>query len=184
MLLEMINGKIGDAERRLLDKIIHYVAVGNNMIEGLLRFSHLEQRQLDLSDTDMTEIANAVISLIDTDNVQIRINTMPRANADSSLIHTVFINLIGNAVKYGGTSVSVNYEDGAYCVTDNGIGIPEQHQEHVFEMFQRLHREEEYSGTGVGLALVKRIIEKHNGTIWYEQNEPNGTIFKFTIGAR
>ena len=102
----------------------------------------------------------------------------------------VFQNLIGNALKFKGAEkprVSISAEkrgdDWLFAIHDNGIGIEPQHFKRIFAIFARLHTREEYPGTGIGLSLCKRIVERHGGTIWVESEMGNGSVFYFTIQA-
>jgi signal transduction histidine kinase len=101
----------------------------------------------------------------------------------------LFQNLIGNAIKYRHPlrapeiRISAQQEDGAWIlsVSDNGIGIAPQYKEHIFGLFKRLHSGDEYSGTGIGLAICRRIVERYNGRIWVESNPECGSAFRFTV---
>jgi len=100
----------------------------------------------------------------------------------------VFQNLIGNAIKFRGADppvidISADQvgEDWLFAVSDNGIGIAPEHAENIFVVFQRLHTREEYSGNGIGLAICKKIIQRHGGRIWVESQAGQGTTFKFTL---
>jgi chemotaxis family two-component system sensor kinase Cph1 len=113
---------------------------------------------------------------------------MPRVIADTGQLHQVFQNLIGNAVKFrGGKAPEVHIgvtrqgERWAFTVQDHGIGIPAEFRERIFEMFQRLHTREEYPGTGIGLAIVRKILQRHGGNIHAEDTPGGGTTFHFTL---
>jgi chemotaxis family two-component system sensor kinase Cph1 len=113
---------------------------------------------------------------------------LPTVMVDKMQIGQLFQNLIGNAVKYHGvepTRVHVSAEqkgnDWVFSVRDNGIGIDPQYAERIFVIFQRLHTREEYSGTGIGLAICKKIVERHRGRIWVESQVGAGATFSFTL---
>jgi light-regulated signal transduction histidine kinase (bacteriophytochrome) len=126
--------------------------------------------------------------LIEETNTSITYNDLPLIRADYTQMAQVFQNLIGNAIKYQENAypeihitAKKNGKDWIFKVEDNGIGIDPKHGERVFRIFQRLHGRDEYEGTGIGLAIVKRIIEQHGGMIWYESAPGKGSKFYFTI---
>ena len=115
---------------------------------------------------------------------------LPTLRVDATQLMQVFQNLIGNALKFRGDAapqvhVGAQPQEGrwVFSVRDNGIGIEPQYYEKIFHLFQRLHTRKQYSGTGIGLAICKRIVERHGGTIWVESQPGDGSTFYFSIPA-
>jgi light-regulated signal transduction histidine kinase (bacteriophytochrome) len=123
--------------------------------------------------------------------LRIQIGTLPSAWADPSLLQQVVVNLLSNAFKFIQNRESALVEIGclpqpdetAYFVRDNGVGFDMAHASKLFAPFQRLHRSEDYEGTGVGLSIVQRIVERHGGRIWAESAPDKGATFFFTLEA-
>ena len=121
--------------------------------------------------------------------INIKIEDLPPCQADDTLLKQVFVNLLSNAVKFtrdcdvAEIEVGCQEVDGesVYYVKDNGIGFEMEYAHKLFGVFQRLHRAEDYEGTGVGLAIVHRIIQRHGGEIWAESEVDRGTIFYFSL---
>jgi light-regulated signal transduction histidine kinase (bacteriophytochrome) len=119
---------------------------------------------------------------------QITYDPLPTVMGDSSQLVQLFQNLIGNAIKFKGSEpvrVHISAQSGEghweFSVRDNGIGIASEYHQRIFVMFQRLHGRTEYPGTGIGLAICKKIAERHGGTVWVESTPGEGSNFKFTI---
>jgi light-regulated signal transduction histidine kinase (bacteriophytochrome) len=162
------------------------------LIEDLLAYSRVSSRGRELTPTDAgTVLARALANLklaMEEAEATVTTSAMPVVPADESQLEHVFLNLIGNALKFRGAQrpevhVTAAQRDGewVFSVRDNGIGIEEQYFERIFVIFQRLHGREEYPGTGIGLAITKRIVERHGGRIWVESQPGKGTTFFFTI---
>jgi light-regulated signal transduction histidine kinase (bacteriophytochrome) len=118
----------------------------------------------------------------------IQLDSLPPVIADEQQLAQLFQNLIGNALKFRGDEppqvrISAERESGAwvFAVQDNGIGIAPEHSEQIFVLFQRLHSRNKYEGTGIGLAICKKIVERHGGRIWVESEPGKGATFKFTL---
>ncbi|MGB9980210.1 sensor histidine kinase [Methanobacterium sp.] len=130
-------------------------------------------------------------SLIEENNAVINYQSLPTVVGDYDQLRRVFQNLVGNAIKFRKRDISPiidisvredkEINEYIFSISDNGIGIEEQYMERIFVIFQRLHTMESYKGTGIGLSVVKRIVERHGGRIWVESEPEVGSIFYFTI---
>jgi light-regulated signal transduction histidine kinase (bacteriophytochrome) len=150
-------------------------------------------KQIVKDKIDLDKLVQSIVSeqktVIKNQNVQVDINPLGFALADSALIRQVWINLISNALKYSSKKdkpqVTIGCEkinnENIFYVKDNGVGFDMHYAGKLFQVFQRLHKQEEFTGTGVGLALVKRIIDKHGGRIWAESKLNEGTTFYFSL---
>jgi light-regulated signal transduction histidine kinase (bacteriophytochrome) len=166
-----------------------------NLIDDLLAFSKLGRKQVTVSEIKM----NALIKLINEElltdqektKIKLFVHTLPPAKGDLSLIKQVWINLISNAVKYSKYKQEPTIEIGSYkkdklvvyYVKDNGAGFDMQYYDKLFGVFQRLHSQEEFEGTGIGLAIVQKIVHRHNGTVWADSKPDEGTCFYFSLPA-
>ncbi|MCW5906707.1 MAG: tetratricopeptide repeat protein [Chitinophagales bacterium] len=161
-----------------------------SLIDSLLVFSRATVdaafREIDLNDV-LDEVTRTVVSS-SSKNVNIISDKLPEVLADYHQMVQVFQNIIANAVKYNehdAVEVRVTYDlqnnMHRIAISDNGIGIDEKHRDKVFELFKRLHHRDSYSGTGIGLAICKKIISQMHGKIWVEESELGGTAFVFTI---
>ncbi|WP_051935712.1 PAS domain-containing protein [Salegentibacter sp. Hel_I_6] len=163
------------------------------IILDLLEFSRVGRTEDKLEDVDLNEILDEIKHLyrkrIADQKVIIKNKCLPVIKAPKSPIRQVFQNLISNAIKYGkeqeNTNITINFEENEdfwkFSIEDNGIGIDAEYFDRIFVIFQRLHRRDEYSGTGMGLAVTKKIIENLGGKIWLKSEEGKGSIFHFTI---
>lgn len=163
------------------------------LINGLLSFSRLGRTPLQNSQFDLQNIVSRIEGELKSEikDRKIKINTlpMPLINADESLLYHVMLNLISNAVKFTSKTKNPRIDLGCksenneniYYVKDNGIGFDMQYADKIFDVFQRLHSSDEFPGTGIGLSIVKRIIQKHNGRIWVQSAKNKGTTFFFEI---
>ena len=191
---------LGDRYRNQLDdkarKYIHYAVDGaarmQILIQELLAFSRVSTRGLDFERINaLTLLAQAEDNLkvaIAESAARITHDRLPMVLGDKAQLVQVFQNLIGNAIKFckdGPPIISIGAEKQGdmwqFSIRDNGIGIDRQYAEKIFVIFQRLHTREEYPGTGIGLSLCKRIVERHGGTIWFESEVGKGTTFFFTL---
>lgn len=164
------------------------------LIDDLLDFSRLGRKELQRSQVGMTEMVKRVIEeMQEVPNERIQLNLvvgeLPDVYADSRMMKQVWVNLISNALKYSGGAEYPTIEIGGYTtddsfcffVKDNGVGFNMQYLSKLFGVFQRLHKQDEFEGTGVGLALVKRIIDRHGGKVWAEGVVNEGATFYFSL---
>jgi len=161
------------------------------LIDGLLEFSRLGRKPVTKVEVAMGALVSEVIDEIRTEQAahraELRIAPLPGCRGDPILLRQVWRNLIGNAIKYSrnGASplVEIDYEEAAsaYCVRDNGVGFDMKYADKLFGVFERLHGESEFEGTGIGLAHAARIVERHGGRIWCDAAPEKGAVFRFTL---
>lgn len=178
---------------KVLQSIIHNSKKMGELIDDLLAFSKLGRKEVTVLEIDMTDLVNTVwqdLLFEDGENVpEFQMNMLPNAEGDKSLIKQVWINLISNAVKYSKHKIKTKIEIGAYeksdrivyYVKDQGAGFDMQYYDKLFGVFQRLHSQEEFEGTGIGLAIVQKIVQRHNGTVWAESKLDEGSCFYFSL---
>jgi signal transduction histidine kinase len=177
-------------------EFIKYAVDGSNrmktLINDLLAYSRVGTYSKEFALTDCEEVlARVLTSLqvsIEENKVKVTHDPLPKVMADDAQLESLFQNLIGNAIKFRGkksprihVGVKKNEKDWIFSISDNGIGIDPQYFERIFIIFQRLHNREEYPGTGIGLAISKRIVERHGGSIWIESQPEKGSTFFFTL---
>lgn len=178
------------------DEFIDYAVNGakqmQNLINDLLSYSQVSIQGADFKPTNTEEILNQTLSklglMIENSGATVTHDTLPLLNGDNEQLSQVFKNLIGNAIKFHGenppkvhVSVKKKKNEWIFSIQDNGIGMDPKYANRVFSIFQRLHKKDEYPGTGIGLAVCKRIIERHKGKIWVESEPGTGTTFYFSI---
>ncbi len=179
------------------DEFMDYIVDGSKrmqyLINDLLEYTRLETKEGEFELTQLEKVIDdALFNLkvsIDENNAEITHDPLPEIRADKNQLILLFQNLIGNAIKFKKPQfpprihISAEKEDKQYVfsVQDNGIGIEPQYAERIFNIFQRLHTRETYQGTGIGLSIAKRIIERHGGQIWVESSLGVGSTFYFTI---
>ena len=178
-----------------LDQVIQNSEMMDQLINDLLQLSQLGKVQLDLTDVDPSEIVNEIIQTyadeIETRKIKIETEDLPSCHADRKLLSLVLQNLVSNAIKFTlgekKPSILIGYQPDqlkervVYYVKDNGIGFNMNKKEVVFDTFQRLHTHKEFEGTGAGLAVVKKIVNRHGGEIWVEAEEKKGATFYFDL---
>ncbi|MDP2388154.1 MAG: PAS domain S-box protein [Bacteroidota bacterium] len=193
---EMLNedyGNVLDGEgKRLIETIKQNAAKMGLLIDDLLAFSRLGRKQLQKTKTDMTALTNEVLAEVKqsiTHQPQVIINKLHDVMGDYSLLYQVMFNLISNAVKYSSKKESpliqlsseIKNNEVVFSVKDNGAGFDMRYVGKLFGVFQRLHTNKEFEGTGIGLATVYRIITKHEGKMWAEGKVDEGAAFYFTL---
>jgi PAS domain S-box-containing protein len=192
LLERKYKGKLDDKA----DKYIHFSVDGatrmQNLINDLLDFSRVTTQAKEFQPTELEPIFKEVLSNLEvsiTENKAIiSHDSLPVVIADKTQIGQVFQNLINNAIKFQSEnqphiniSVKTCKNQWLFAVKDNGIGIDPNHKDKIFEVFKRLHKRRDYPGTGIGLAICKKIVERHGGHIWVESELGKGSIFYFTL---
>lgn len=193
LLAERYDGQLDEKAH----KFIHYAVDGaarmQTLIRDLLAFSRVETRAKGFKPVDCHRILGIAIAnlktVIDETGTLVTTGDLPNVRADESQLTQVFQNLISNGIKFREASTTPRIRVSAertedrwrFAVQDNGIGIDSRYTERVFAIFQRLHTRHEYPGTGIGLAICKRIVQRHGGRIWFESSPGKGTTFYFTL---
>ena len=195
MLLNDRDSVLSAEGQRHLKLIIAETARMDKLIQALLAISRVGRQTLQARDLDLNSVVEEVIESLapDLQNRQIdwNVGQLPTTQCDPALTRIVFSNLLANAVKFtsrcGRASIEIACEkrdhEYVFCVRDNGVGFNMKYADKLFGVFQRLHRAEDFEGTGVGLATVQRIIQKHGGRIWAEAEVDKGASFYFTLGS-
>lgn len=193
ILIEDYSDKMDSEGRRIMDVIVNNSRKMGQLIDDLLAFSRLGKQNLVKVDIDMNFLVNSVSNvLIDQSlnkEIEIDVKKLDSATGDSSMIKVVVDNLLSNAFKYSSKKGKIKIEVGSYqedgsivyYIKDNGVGFDMLYYDKLFGVFQRLHSAFEFEGTGVGLAIVKRIIAKHGGKIWAEAIVDEGATFYFSL---
>jgi len=197
--LSLLEKRYGDQLEGQAKEYMSYAMEGGmrarDLVRDLLEISRVESQAKPMSMTDMKTVLDKVCDnlaiQIKEENATIVTDVLPEVMADDAQMIVLFQNLISNAIKFHGAEgpmVKVSCESiGDQCqfsIKDNGIGIDPQYKDKIFVIFQRLHSRVEYEGTGIGLAIAKKIVERHGGRIWFESQIGQGTTFYFTIPKR
>jgi len=192
ILQSRYKGKIDETADRYFEKIVAGSLRMQTLINDLLVFSRVEASSTPVGSVDLHEtladVTNLLQAEIEASDATITHDKLPTIVGDAPQISQLMLNLVGNGLKYRGErtphihiSAEANQDGWTICVRDNGIGIDSKHHEQIFEIFKRLHTQREYAGTGIGLAVCKRIVKRHGGRIWLESTPQEGTAFYFTI---
>lgn len=195
LLSDEIKDSLTESSRHYLDRIVFNAKKMSQLIEDLLRLSRISRQAIEFSTVDLSELAEEALSEIGAQSplrkVSIFIQEGITATADRSLLRVVLVNLFSNAWKFTSSvpmaSIRFEYMDSngerIYFVSDNGIGFDMAYADKLFSPFQRLHSEQEYAGSGIGLSIVRRIIARHGGRVWAEAAPGKGARFYFTLGG-
>ena len=194
ILVESEEARFGPPALHCVTRILAGVQSMTAIIDALLKLARVSRQPLELRRTSLNELVSQAIEELGTDRdgraVHWQIGDLPFAQCDRGLMKQVFTNLLSNALKYtrsrGISTIAIGQTviDGALAifVRDNGAGFDMKYADKLFEQFQRLHRHEEFEGTGIGLATVQRIVYRHGGRIWAEASVDEGATFYFTGG--
>jgi two-component system sensor kinase len=163
------------------------------LIDDLLAFSRLSRKQIQPAQVDMKTLATSVFGELTTEpareRIDFKVGKLPTATGDPALLHQVWVNLLSNAIKFTSkreravieVGTKRSDEEAVYYVRDNGAGFDIQYVDKMFGVFQRLHSEDEFEGTGVGLAIVQRIVQRHGGRVWAEGEVDKGATLYFSL---
>jgi len=193
ILKEDYTGKLDEEAEKLTDKIIMNAKMMGQLIDDLISFSHIGRKDIKHNNVDMNKMVHSAIDELMQEQPEnkynFKVHDLPSCYADESLIRQVWINLISNAIKYSSKRSDPFIEIGAekvkgvlrYYIKDNGVGFDMKYADKLFGVFQRLHNQADFEGTGIGMALSRRIINYHNGSIWADSSPDNGATFYFSI---
>ncbi|CAO3402174.1 ATP-binding protein [Azospirillum palustre] len=193
LLRSRAGDKLSERERHYLDSIIEAASSAGRLVDGLLHFSQLGRTTLARVEVDVGQLVDEVRHLLEPDlqgrNVRWTVHPLPGVTGDPTMLRLVVQNLLANAIKYTRDRTDPEIEVGCrsnadaheFFVRDNGRGFDMAYAGKLFGVFQRLHREEEFEGIGIGLANVRRIVERHGGRVWAEGRLDHGATFHFSL---
>lgn len=197
ILIEEYSDKVDDEGRRLLQIVRANTEKMGQLIDGLLALSRLGREKVIFSEIDMADLARTAFEEQKSmgareRHIQFKVAALPVAYGDKRLITQVFQNLLSNAIKFTRNEKKPEIEVGTmagptedvYFVRDNGVGFDMDHAQKLFGTFQRLHGADEFEGSGIGLATVRRIIDRHGGRVWAEAKPQGGATFYFSLPPR
>jgi light-regulated signal transduction histidine kinase (bacteriophytochrome) len=192
MLEEDYAARLDDEGRRLLKVVRDSAGRMGQLIDDLLNFSRLGRQPIVRQNVDMARLAREVVDELRGDfAASVEAGELPPARGDRALLKQVWLNLVANALKYSGKQAAPRVEitgqtegeESIYCVRDNGAGFDMRYVGKLFGVFQRLHSQEDFAGTGVGLAIVQRVVTRHGGRVWAEGEPGAGARFFFSLPA-
>ncbi|MDX1812528.1 MAG: ATP-binding protein, partial [Gammaproteobacteria bacterium] len=192
ILQDDLHGRLDEGEADFLNRIIKSSQFMAELISDILELSRITRSEINMEDIDLSELVRTIIDekiqLLPERTFQIRVTDNVHTKGDPKLFHVLVDNLIENAIKFSRHreiskitfACQENTDGRLICyIKDNGAGFNSDYKEKLFTPFQRLHKREEFEGTGIGLATVKRILERHNGDIWVEAEVDKGACFYF-----
>jgi PAS domain S-box-containing protein len=196
ILQEEYASILGEEGRRYTETIGRNAVRMSQLISDILDFSRMSRREIAAEPVDMTELAREVYEEVRgaapaERNIVLHMASLPPASGDRAMLRQVWVNLISNAVKFTSPQPEALIEVGSsaasgentYWVKDNGVGFDMRYSDKLFGVFQRLHTADEFEGTGIGLAIVKRVVTRHGGRVWAESKLGKGTTLYFTLPA-
>jgi PAS domain S-box-containing protein len=186
------EGKLDEQAQDWIRRTVQSIAQMQTLIRDLLSYSRVDARSRPFALTPFLDIVNDAMALLDSSihdsGGQVTMGELPAIMCDRSQMVQLIQNLIGNGLKYHGDKpphIHVSAERGGkewtFSIRDNGIGVDPKHYEQIFEIFKRLHDQSEYPGTGIGLAVCRRVVDRHGGRIWVKSDPGHGSTFYFTI---
>jgi light-regulated signal transduction histidine kinase (bacteriophytochrome) len=192
LLAERYEGQLDEKAKKYIAYVVDGAIRLQRLVNDLLAYSRVGTRGNPIETTDahalLGEAIRNLATTIEESKAIVTNEDLPMVRADAPQLGQVFQNLLANAIKFRGEDfprVHVSARDEGrewvFSVRDNGIGIDRQYAERIFVIFQRLHTRQEYPGTGIGLAVCKRIVERHGGKIWFESEPGKGSTFFFTV---
>ena len=192
-LAEQYESVLDDEGKRLLNIVLKNTKNMGQLIDDLLTFSRLSRKKFELQEINMAELVNEVLKELNEFNedrkLDISVRELPNVKGDRTLMRQVIVNLLSNSIKFTKSRDTAVIEVGgfaednlnSYYVKDNGVGFDMKYVDKAFEVFQRLHSSKEFEGTGVGLAIVHKIIQRHGGEIWAGGEVDKGATFYFSL---
>lgn len=192
LLEKRSKDQLDSQANKFIGNIVHGCMRMQTLIDDLLEYSRVGRNQRPFQPTECDLVVEQALTNLQAavreTKAVITYSDLPAITGDFSQLVQLFQNLIGNAIKYRHEAPPVilvtackSQNNWLFSVADNGIGIAPQHQERIFQIFQRLHTQKEYSGTGIGLAICQKIVQRHGGSIWVESEPGQGSTFYFTL---
>ena len=191
LVLESEQDQLGADSRHMLERVAHNASRMGELIDDILDYSRSARTEMKDTDVDTKALAGAIIDELHDDYpaTEFRCGALPRVRGDATMLRQVLLNLIDNAGKFsaGRSDARVDIDcttaggEHVFSVADNGTGFDMRYAGKLFGMFQRMHGENQFPGTGVGLAIVKRLVERHHGRVWAEAEPDRGAAFYFAL---